>query len=66
MKCDQCNAMMVNKFYCHERDCPNEKKTWIDGQWILMIPCEECGDMVEENFLCEDCARWKYTESVEI
>mgnify|MGYP001615430179 CR=1 FL=1 len=31
--CDQCEACMINGYYCHETGCPNIGKVKIDGDW---------------------------------
>ena len=52
MKCDQCNALYINGVFCHESGCPNEKKKFIDGEWILMVNCFLCGFEIEEGSIC--------------
>jgi len=54
--CDQCQAAIINGVFCHETGCVNSRKTW-DGlreQWILYVPCFECGSDVEVGTSC-DC-----------
>lgn len=34
LRCDQCEALMVNGIYCHEIGCPNTPKVKIEGEWI--------------------------------
>ena len=34
IRCDQCEAAMINGVFCHETGCPNSRKTWEDGEWI--------------------------------
>lgn len=53
MKCQECNAMIINKVFCHESGCPNEKKTFVNGEWIQFVKCFECGYEVEEGTICE-------------
>lgn len=50
--CDQCNPMMINGVFCHETGCPNSKKTFIDGEWVTMVKCFECGYEVPEGETC--------------
>ncbi len=52
IKCDQCEALMINGVFCHETGCPNSKKTWEDGEWIRYLDCFECGAKVREEELC--------------
>lgn len=28
MKCDQCEAAMINGVFCHETGCPNTHRVW--------------------------------------
>lgn len=34
VKCDQCQAFMINGLLCHESGCPNTHKKYVDGKWI--------------------------------
>lgn len=45
MKCNQCNATMINKVFCHESGCPNYGKKWNDDsqEFMTVYTCEECG-----------------------
>jgi hypothetical protein len=52
IKCDQCNAMMINGTFCHETGCPNSKKKKEDGEWVRYIDCYECGYPVKEGEVC--------------
>jgi hypothetical protein len=54
MKCDQCEASMINGVFCHERGCPNMGKVWEDGAWVRYRACFECGCDVREGESC-DC-----------
>jgi hypothetical protein len=46
VKCDQCEALVINGVACHEAGCPNHRKPWTrDGD--LLIPGE---NEEEENF----------------
>jgi hypothetical protein len=31
--CDQCNAAMINRVFCHETGCPNRRKVKLYGVW---------------------------------
>ena len=33
MKCNQCEACMINGIFCHEQGCPNSNKEYINGEW---------------------------------
>ncbi len=36
--CDQCAFAMINRVFCHETGCPNERKAW-DGEerrWVRL------------------------------
>ena len=48
MRCNQCEALMINGLYCHEIGCPNWKKVKIDGEWVTPEPEEE-EDFVYDN-----------------
>ena len=52
--CDQCEALMINRVFCHELGCPNAKKRWIPerGQWVRFVACRECGCDVELGESC--------------
>jgi hypothetical protein len=45
--------MIINGTFCHEHGCPNERKTFIEGEWILLIKCFDCGFDVEHGTMCE-------------
>lgn len=34
MRCNRCEAAMINGVYCHETGCPNIGKEKIDGEWV--------------------------------
>ena len=55
MRCNQCEAAMINGVFCHETGCPNSRKTWIEerGEWVLFLECRECGSEVEQGEVCE-------------
>jgi hypothetical protein len=56
MRCNQCEAAMINGLFCHETGCPNSRKTWVAdrGEWVLFVECRECGADVEVGTVC-DC-----------
>lgn len=55
MKCDQCEAAMINGVFCHETGCANSKKTYEDGEWVKYVTCYECGcEVPEGEFCCND------------
>ena len=33
-RCNQCEALVINGVFCHEHGCPNEKKEFVDGEWV--------------------------------
>ena len=51
MNCDQCEAVMINGVFCHETGCPNSHKRYIDGEWMIVYVCPECGS---ESVYLED------------
>lgn len=55
MKCDQCEAMMINNVFCHETGCPNQGKEWRDGEWIRTYECVECGDTHDDAQSAGEC-----------
>jgi hypothetical protein len=55
MKCDQCEAVMINGVFCHETGCPNSYKYYIDGEWVRVRKCFNCScEVVGDNECCED------------
>lgn len=56
MHCDQCAAAWINRVFCHEHGCPNERKTWVPEreQWVCFVECRECGAEIEAGETC-DC-----------
>ena len=47
MRCDSCEALMINGVYCHELGCPN-----------AATKCSECGSMFHADrrqAICDDC-----------
>jgi hypothetical protein len=55
MRCDQCEALMINGVFCHETGCPNSKKTYRYGAWILIVRCPNCNSDVEAGTECDEC-----------
>lgn len=58
MRCDQCEALMINGVYRHETGCKYAKGNW---QWDdynqclrLYVDCHICGCEVEVGTCC-DC-----------
>lgn len=54
IRCDQCEALMINGVFCHETGCPNTRAKYIDGQWVKFYECFHCGFEVREGEVC-DC-----------
>lgn len=52
MKCNQCQMLSINGIACHETGCPNFRKVWRDGEWITLLRCYECGDLIEPGEIC--------------
>jgi len=52
MRCDQCEAVVINGVFCHEIGCPNMRKVYRDGEWISVYKCRECGSTVEKGEAC--------------
>lgn len=46
--CDQCEAIMINGIYCHEKGCRNTNKIKRDGDWVNTEPNEY--DVPEEYY----------------
>jgi hypothetical protein len=44
IKCDQCEAAMINGIFCHETGCPNARKRWDGDCWLI-----ECGAEYDEK-----------------
>jgi hypothetical protein len=62
-RCNQCAALMINGVFCHETGCPNSRKRFVDGEWILFLECFECGSEVREGESC-DCMTPSESESL--
>ena len=45
MKCDECDAAMINGVFCHETGCPNTRKRYDSSSdtWKTICICRECG-----------------------
>lgn len=43
MRCDQCEMLSINGVACHETGCPNARKRFVDGEWVKVYRCRECG-----------------------
>jgi translation initiation factor 2 beta subunit (eIF-2beta)/eIF-5 len=52
MRCDQCEALMINGVFCHETGCPNTHAKVVDGKWVKMYECRECGSDVPVGESC--------------
>jgi len=50
--CDQCQLLSINGMACHELDCPNSRARWIDGEWVRVRTCFECGCKVRADETC--------------
>ena len=68
MRCNQCEAAMINGVFCHETGCPNSRKRWIDGEWVSVRSCFECGCEVLGDAECctdEDGLEPEYDEETD-
>jgi hypothetical protein len=52
MRCDQCQASMINGVFCHETGCPNSRAWFIDGAWCKTRKCFDCGCTVLADDPC--------------
>jgi hypothetical protein len=52
MRCNQCEAAMINGVFCHETGCPNSRKTFENGEWVKYVKCFECGCDVRAGETC--------------
>lgn len=45
MRCNQCEALMINGVFCHETGCPNTRSRFDEqsGEWIKQYKCFTCG-----------------------
>ena len=54
-RCNQCEAAVINGVYCHETGCPNIHKRLIDGEWVRVRECRECGcEVIGDDICCTD------------
>lgn len=56
MRCDQCEALMINGVFSHETGCPNTRARYdVDNEcWVKRYKCRECGSMMDAGESC-DC-----------
>lgn len=57
MRCNQCEACMINGIFCHEHGCPNLKKRYNQESesWETVVTCPICGyDRPEGESCCEE------------
>lgn len=48
--CDQCDAMLVNGFFCHEVGCPNSAKRYdVESDTWEDVEEDESGTEIEEG-----------------
>jgi len=54
MRCNQCEALMINDVFCHETGCPNTYSRYDskDKTWIKTLKCFECGITIDEDQEC--------------
>jgi len=54
MRCNQCEAAMINGVFCHETGCPNTKARYNTetGEWQKTRKCFECGCVVLADDPC--------------
>jgi hypothetical protein len=54
LRCNQCEALMINGVFCHETGCPNSKARYDNesGEWIKQRKRFECGCAVDADNLC--------------
>lgn len=57
MRCDQCEALMIQGVFCHEIGCININARYDkeEDRWIQQYKCFECGYMVDKNEVCSMC-----------
>ncbi len=46
MRCDSCDAAMIQGVFCHETGCPNIGSRYDAGmdEWVKVFECRECGE----------------------
>ena len=54
MRCNQCEAAMINSVFCHETGCPNSGSRYDadSGEWIKQRKCFDCGCTVDADESC--------------
>lgn len=54
IRCNQCEALMINGAFCHETGCPNTRSRFDaeSGEWIKQRKCFECGCTVDADDPC--------------
>lgn len=59
MKCNQCNACMINGVFCHELGCPNRGKKWNEEtqNFETVYTCQECGFESFDSGSVESCCQ---------
>jgi hypothetical protein len=46
---------MINGVFCHETGCPNTGKSFVDGQWLRVYHCTECGSQHTDPENMQQC-----------
>lgn len=56
MRCDQCEALIIQGVFCHETGCPNTNSRYDakSGDWVKQYECRECGSMADDGVVCCD------------
>lgn len=59
MKCNQCEAAMINGVYCHESGCPNQDKKYNaeSESWESVFECSECGSEYDSAESAGECCQ---------
>jgi hypothetical protein len=54
IRCDQCEACMINGVFCHETGCPNTHSRFDaeSGEWVRQRKCFECGCTIDADDPC--------------
>ena len=54
MRCNSCEALMINGHFCHETGCPNANARYDadSGDWIKQRKCFDCGCTVDADDPC--------------
>lgn len=54
VRCDQCEALMINGIFCHETGCVNAHSRYDaeSGEWIRQRKCFDCGFTVDQDDPC--------------